>query len=318
MVKKDDAKRASAKKADRKPSSANKKKPQGAGDLPQTMPQGQISSEERAESSKYYAGPVMQKFEGVRGFELPGGYGDNRIVLLVRDPYWVYSYWEINPGKREQIRKEVGDDVFGGSSECLRVYNVDNWDSFDIDNLGGANNWHINVPQCNVSYCVDIGFKTPDGRFIAAARSNIVTTPLDRMSDVIDEKWMIPDWDKMYSLSGGFGIGKSSAEIREMMKKRLTEESASGWVSSMGSPVRKIGERPFWMWAEAEVILYGATEPTATLSVQGRKVALRPDGTFTLRYALPDGVQTFPIEAVQDDGAARKKTTIEVDRKTKQ
>jgi hypothetical protein len=39
----------------------------------------------------------MQKFEEGRGFELPSGYGDNKILLLVRDPYWVYSYWEISP-----------------------------------------------------------------------------------------------------------------------------------------------------------------------------------------------------------------------------
>ena len=278
----------------------------------------QEASEERAENSKYYAGPVMQKFEEVRGFELPGGYGDNKIILLVRDPYWIYAYWEISEKRIEEIRKEIGGETFEKSFACLRVYNVDNWNSFDIENLGGASNWYINVPACNVSYCVDIGFKTPDGRFIAAARSNVVTTPLDRMSDVIDEKWMIPDWDRMYSLSGGFGIGKSSGEIRELMKKRLKEESSSGWVSSMGSPVKKIGERPFWMWAEAELIIYGATEPTATLTVQGRKVDLRPDGTFSLRFALPDAKQVFPIEAVRDDGGARQKTIIEVDRKTKQ
>lgn len=280
---------------------------------------GEVSRDiqERIEDSKYYAGPVVQKFESARPFELPQGYGDNKIVLLVRDPYWIYSYWEMSLSRIAEIKREIGPDVFSSSREFLRVYNVDNWDAFDIEVTGSAKNWYINVPQCNASYCADIGFKTPDGRFIAAARSNTVTTPLDRMSDVIDEQWMIPDWDKMYSLSGGFGIGKSSAEIKELIKKRFQEQSASGWVSSMGSPVKKVGERPFWMWAEAEIIIYGATEPSATLTVQGRKVDLRADGTFTLRYALPDGKQVFPIEAVRDDRAQKKSVTLEAERKTK-
>ena len=60
------------------------------------------------------------------------------------------------------------------------------------------------------------------------------------MSDVIDEEWMIPDWDQMYALSGGFGIGLSSQELRQLMKKRLFSEAASGWVSSLSSPIRKM------------------------------------------------------------------------------
>jgi len=272
--------------------------------------------EGQAEESKYYAGPVIQKFEEEKPFEFPAGYGDNRIVAMVRDPFWIHTYWEVSDSRRQEIKKELGEEVFARAGEYLRVYNTENWDAFDIEVTSGAKNWYIHVPHPNKTYCVDIGYKTPDGRFVTAARSNWVTTPLNMMSDVIDEQWMIPDWERMYALSGGFGIGRSSGEIHELMKKRFQEESASGWVSSISSPVRKAGERPFWLVANAELIIYGATEPTATLTVQGRKMNLREDGTFSLRFSLPDGKQVIPIEAIRDDGAQRRKITPSVERRT--
>jgi hypothetical protein len=272
----------------------------------------------QAEETKYYTGPVIQKFQDTRPFEFPQGYGDNRIVAMVRDPYWIYTYWEINHKRRNEIMAEIGEAEFNRSRECLRVYDVESWDYFDIEISGGARNWYVRIPSPNRTYCIDIGYKTTDGRFIAVARSNFVTTPRDQMSDVIDEQWMIPDWEKVYALSGGFGIGRGSEEIREMMKRRLQEESASGWVSSLSSPMRvSTGkERPFWLVANAELIVYGATEPTATVTLQGRKLKLREDGTFSVRFALPDGKQVIPIEAIRDDGAERRKITPIVERNT--
>ena len=274
---------------------------------------------ERVQESKYYVGQVAQTFERKEeDFVFPQVYGDTKIVLLVRDPHWLYSYWEINQQKRDEVRTKIGAEEFAHAKETLRVYDTRNWQYFDVEVAGGSINWYIRVPAANCSYCVDIGFKTRDGKFIAVARSNVVTTPLDKMSEVVDEEWLIPDWEKIYALSGGFKIGQGSLEIQELFKKRLEQESASGWVSSISSPMgRGIGERPFWLVANAELIVYGATEPTATVLVQGRKINMRPDGTFSLRYALPDGKQIIPIEGIRDDGKEKLKITISVERITK-
>ena len=35
-------------------------------------------------------------------FELPAQYGQNKLVLLVRDPWWVYAYWEVTDSKRRE------------------------------------------------------------------------------------------------------------------------------------------------------------------------------------------------------------------------
>jgi hypothetical protein len=191
------------------------------------------------EESKYYAMPGDQNFPTGGGFEFPTGYGDNKIVLMVRDPYWLFAYWEAGDWRLNEIKSELGEELYKKCREWLRICNVDNWHSYDVEVGGAAKNWYIRVPNAGASYCVELGLKTPDGRFILIAKSNVVTTPSDKMSDIIDEEWLTLDWDKLYALSGGFGIGKSSQEIRELIKKRFMQESSSGWVSSISSPAKK-------------------------------------------------------------------------------
>ena len=60
----------------------------------------------------------------------------------------------------------------------------------------------------------------------------------------------------------------------------------------------------------------GATEPDAKVTVQGVPVRLRPDGTFTMRFQLPDGVQEIPAIAVSRDGLSERQITPTVTRST--
>ena len=275
--------------------------------------------EERIEESKYFPPvPEFRPEQRKREFDFPEKYGDVKIVLLVRDPHWIHSYWEITEDKYNEVRSQLGGDL-ERSKEILRVYDASSepWKSFDIEIHHGTKNWYINVPEANRTYVVDIGYLAPDGRFITMARSNAVTTPRDGISDVIDEEWMTIDFDRIYALSGGFGIGKSSGEIKKLMEKHLELQKSSGWISSLSSPFGGPRERPFFLVANTELIVYGATEPTAKLFVQGKRVNLRRDGTFTMRFALPDGQQVIPIEAIRDDDAEKRSITPTVEKHTK-
>jgi hypothetical protein len=165
---------------------------------------------------------------------------------------------------------------------------------------------------------VDIGVLTKKGTFYLLARSNAVHTPRFGMSDQLDAEWMIPEdeyW-KMFGLSGGFGVGKGSLEVREILKKRLEEQITSGAISSGASFYRKPAERKFWLVVNTELIVYGATEPDAKVTVQGRPIKLNPDGTFSLRFALPDGKQVIPVDATSNDGIDHRRITPIVTRKT--
>ena len=259
-------------------------------------------------------------------FRFPQGYGDNRIVTMARDPWWIFSYWEIKKDREDDIIKKIENSGEKANRSILRVYDVTdiNFNGknahsyFDIELKGLANSWYINVNGPDRAWIVDIGIVSDKGNFYLLARSNAIKTPRFGMSDRLDAEWAMPEEDywKMFGLSGGFGVGKGSLEVREMLKKRLEEQITSGGISSGASFYRRPGERKFWLVVNTELIVYGATEPDAKLTVQGKPVKLRDDGTFTLRFALPDGKQTIPVEATSADGVDSRSITPIVTRKT--
>ncbi|MEI7952025.1 MAG: DUF4912 domain-containing protein, partial [Synechococcaceae cyanobacterium ELA182] len=75
-------------------------------------------------------------------------------------------------------------------------------------------------------------------------------------------------------------------------------------------------QRSFWLVADAELIVYGATDPAARLSIAGEEVPLSPDGTFRIQVPFRDGQQLYPIEAVAADGEQRRNITLEFQRTT--
>jgi hypothetical protein len=74
--------------------------------------------------------------------------------------------------------------------------------------------------------------------------------------------------------------------------------------------------RPFWLEVDAELIVYGATDPAARLTIRGDPVRLSADGTFRLETAFPDGRQIYPIQAVAADGLQRRSITMGFQRRT--
>ncbi len=278
--------------------------------------------------ARYFGGPSIQRFIEEKRFEIPSGYGDIRITLMVRDQQWLHAYWELPGWKVEEMTSLMGHETFRNSKKVVRVYDVTGIKftgmnanrTFDISVGDASKSWYINTGAPDRSYCVDIGYLTPDGKFYVAARSNIVSTPPEGMSEVVDEEWITIDWERMYALSGGFGMGKSSGEIRELLKKRLREELSSGAFGSWSATIRPQEQqrgKDFWLTAHTELIVYGATDPAARVTVQGLPVKLRTDGTFTLRFALPDGKQEIPIVAVNKDGDMKRNITPFVEKRTK-
>lgn len=269
--------------------------------------------EMKVEQAKFYTGvkeqPVYQKsvMQELEHKELSWRYGEDILVLQIRDPWWAHVYWDVSQSTFDRLGRELGGQLASGKW-VLRAYDVSfiNFDGknahrfFDTPIGLDAGNWYLNLASPGTSWCVDLGLVFPDGRFVTVIRSNIVSMPLDGPSWVTDEEWMIPDEEfrRLYGLSVGLGPNVSSP-IGKLWQERLKREVSSRGLASMaGSPVKK-GEKKdqFWLVVDAELIIYGATEPDAAVTVQGKPLKLRKDGTFTLRFALPDGKQEIPVVA---------------------
>lgn len=268
------------------------------------------------------------------GQTLPETYGNTEACLLPRDPNWMFIYWEITENSKKNICREHGQDVFEKSKHVIRVHDVTGIDGFNGNNSHGyfdipimlsARNWYINVQESGKSYCCEIGLVFPDGRFISIVRTNVVTLPTGRVSDITDEKWMAvsSDFDKLLQLSGVEYIGKGSGEVAKSLAQRwemlraVFSRAASWGISSISSQIKeRPKERKFWLVADCELILYGATEPDALVTVAGKKITLNPDGTFSLRFAFPDGNIGLPIKAVSKDEVDTRRIEIQTSRST--
>jgi hypothetical protein len=71
----------------------------------------------------------------------------------------------------------------------------------------------------------------------------------------------------------------------------------------------------FWFNVNAELVVYGATEPDAHVTIGGRPMRLRPDGSFSYRFALPDGQYELALAATSARGDHRQ-AQIRVSRAT--
>lgn len=125
-------------------------------------------------------------------------------------------------------------------------------------------------------------------------------------------------------------VWMGSLEITELIRRQFLQELASqavaqlgesgswsGAVSSLASPYGGIErQKGFWFNVNAELIIYGATEPNAAVTIGGRTIRLRPDGTFSYRFILPDGRYELPAVATSADGTDSRSAGLQFSRST--
>jgi hypothetical protein len=117
-------------------------------------------------------------------------------------------------------------------------------------------------------------------------------------------------------------VWMGSLEITELIRRKLAHEISSLGVSSFGvsslsSPFGGMEKaKGFWFNVNAELIIYGATEPNAKVTLGGHEIKLRSDGSFSFRFALPDGKYDLPAVAVSADGTDARAADLKFSRET--
>jgi len=313
--------------------------------------------------------------------DLPGGYGESRILLLPRDPQWAYTYWDIPNEHKAELRAQ------GGLQLALRVYDVTDLDlsvqrahtvqEFPCDEL--AREWYLPIPISDRDYAIEIGYRCGDGRWLVLARSAPVRIPPVYPSDWIEDVFVTVDWEQdlrgttvatlippaqkaaqaaenaiyqqVFGMAAGVEAMRVAGSLFGSMQhvpgsvpagsiQHLGEQAISSYVFPSGvgmwalptlsginmsgagmmfsgaMPEAERKPRQFWLVADAELIVYGATEPDATVTIGGQPVKLNPDGTFRFQLAFRDGQLDYPIEAVAADGEQKRNITLEFRRST--
>lgn len=167
------------------------------------------------------------------------------------------------------------------------------------------------------------------------AASHTVTPSGGRSFPVAQSTWRSEAEKKLYSLALA-GIpaptALSSAELLRPVVIPAEEIQAAPTSAEFVSPVpQQAGQaitspalmppppaagRQFWLRVNAELVIYGATEPDASVSISGRSIRLRQDGTFSYRFALPDGEYDLCVSAVSAAGDDGRQARLQFSRST--
>jgi hypothetical protein len=128
-------------------------------------------------------------------------------------------------------------------------------------------------------------------------------------------------------------VWMGSLEITELIRRQLQQDMSSVMAAQFSQPTSPVGgissfsslsspfggperKKGFWFNVNAELILYGATEPDAHVTIGGRIIKLRPDGTFSYRFALPDGEYELPAVAISYDKTDGRAAELKFSRDT--
>jgi len=273
---------------------------------------------------------------------------DTHVVFLPRDPQWAYVFWAISDADRNSAL------AAGATQLCLRVADVTNLapgsshphtlQEVVVDSH--ATEWYLPVPLSDRDYRVELGYRQAgSGGWISLAYSSVARVPALHPSEQILDQFVPFSLDatpgeaaspvleptdtglheRLYqsATSRWRRLGRGSEAFHEMEEGLLGESglNASGagvWASGRNESGAGLiaRQRSFWLVADAELIVYGATDPSARLSIGGEEVPLSADGTFRIQVPFRDGEQIYPIEAVAADGEQKRHITLAFNRST--
>ena len=307
--------------------------------LPTTSPTVALKPEQAPESEQSVAFPAPAAPE-LR----------SHITFLPRDPQWAYAFWEISSSDQERAM------AAGGAQLCLRIADVTGLPlgavhPHTLQELvvsAGAREWHLPMPVSDRDYRVELGYRTRGGGWFSLAISSVARMPALEPASVVADAFVPFSLDAPVAAAAVAPVSSGGVEHEviyqlatapALRSRRVGSEvlhevdqtlgsteadalSDSGvglWASGRSeSGSGLVQPRSFWLVADAELIVYGATEPTAQLSIGDQPVPLEADGTFRVHVPFRDGEQLYPIRAVAADGEQERAIRLEFERRTPQ
>jgi len=271
-----------------------------------------------------------------------------KVVFLPRDPEWAYVFWEISDQDRSNAQNE------GANRLCLRLADVTHRDNGEA-NPGTlqevvvdshSTEWYLPIPLGGRDYKVELGYRIGH-KWMSLAHSSSAKVPSLHPSEQILDQFVPfsleapvtssdPKIESLESEQPDSGLHErlyqsattkfrtrrvGSEEFQESVPGDLDSNNASGiglWASGLNeSGIGGVPQsRSFWLVADAELIVYGATDSTAKLFIEDEEVPLAKDGTFRLQVPFRDGIQNYSIKAIDQDGVDSKNITMKFERVT--
>lgn len=267
------------------------------------------------------------------------------VVFVPRDPQWAYVFWEITAADQARAAAAQARQL------CLRVADVTGLPlgashPHALQELiveADCKEWYLPIPLSDREYRIELGYRLSGGGWLSLAYSAVARMPaaepgLMLASAIVPFNLEAPSpvtaplpvssggvqHEQLYQRATNGGrirrIGSEALHEQGAAVDQADQHTASGagvWASGRNESGRGIERRrSFWLVADAELIVYGATEPSASLFIGDREVDLDDNGTFRVHVPFQDGQQPYPIRAIAADAEQQRSIRMEFERST--
>jgi hypothetical protein len=269
------------------------------------------------------------------------------IRFEAHGPQWGFAFWGLGAADRAALASLSSSDL------RLRIADVTGLEPHQPPHAlqelrvdGRAEQWGVALPLGNRIYRAELGINKA-GRWQRLASSNPTLIPgYDAVSPSSQPfqpfeaalEAAVPAGATAAAAAPAPGLherlyqvatvrvrkrGSGSEEFHELENLEegglgLSDSGLGLWASGRNdSGIGLVArQRSFWLVADAELIVYGATEPSATLMIGDQVVPLAADGSFRIQVPFRDGQQLYPIEAISADGEQRRSIVLQFERTT--
>ena len=317
--------------------------------LLQVLPESQPASLQPEDAALPMPTPAPESSHPAMA-EASDGAGATQVTFLPRDPRWALVVWQLGSTDRQRAADA------GALQLCLRVADVTGLppgashphalQEVVVD--ASASEWYLPIPVSDRDYRVELGYRLAAGGWLSLAMSSVARMPADGPSDLVAGHFVpfsleaLPELVAAASPAGIHGgvehelmYQRSTATAARRMRlgsevwhegaqeraeqefDQITASGAGIWASGRsesGSGMARA--RGFWLVADAELIVYGATEPSASLFIGDQQIPLETDGTFRVHVPFRDGEQLYPIRALAADGEQERWIELDFQRQT--
>jgi hypothetical protein len=253
--------------------------------------------------------------------ELPGHYSQPTLVLMPKDPEYMFCYWELTPNLIEEKEREKLPS--GNYRETLKI----NWESkslFEpnftfIPVFFWARKWYFGVPQVGQRYQVELGWLSDSGHFISIIRSNLSELPESWAATQkrLAEQGEVLAYSSRHTKVLGSSENLAVEDARSFVPEwNLSSESmsSSSWSRGVsGESIKPAEPAPAAAKAKsrpaspkARLEISGKVLPGTQVFVSGNAVSVDGQGYFKTEF--PYNKDTLNLELASKTGASRSFT----------
>lgn len=160
--------------------------------------------------------------------ELPTTYDEDRVVILIRDPYKAYAYWDISLEKRIELGLGESSDDLPNGQLYLKVYRGVNEEELaanpqihiEIAIIGSTRSAYFDIDESFQTYYGKLEFVPFFDEPVTVSVSNIISPPPATLSGSFDEEWKAIE--KIYKRF--YTLVKKELEEDPLLKEIVIEE----------------------------------------------------------------------------------------------